>query len=136
MLSALLKVLDFIDNRFKKSFLVEGNPIEFVLIATHRFFEAACPTGFIDADYPFIMVDLKKRTDIVWFGEQKTMVAGSKAEILIFEVRFYQHRRRLSSRINRNIEVSTLKHFVFLSHRVNPCLQLLYLLITFAQHIF
>ena len=61
-------VSNSIDQRFKNGLLVVGGVIEFVAIASHGFLETARSAWFVDLDQLFVWIELKERTDVVWFG--------------------------------------------------------------------
>lgn len=72
--------------------MIVGYFIEFMFIAAHRFLETSCATGFIDFNYFLLVIDFEERTNIMRFGHEEAMIAGSEAEIFILETGLYEHR--------------------------------------------
>ena len=86
MMGLFLNIFDSSCNGFKDGVLVKSQSIEFVFVAAHGLLETTGSAGLVNFDYLFVWVNLKEWTDIVGFGEEETVEAGSQTEILLLKV--------------------------------------------------
>lgn len=75
MLRLLFILLYAIHNRFQKTLVIKGYPVELMLVAPHRLLKTPRTTRLVNLDEIFLLVHLQKRTDVMGFGHQHAMVA-------------------------------------------------------------